>query len=228
MAAIYLIRHGQASFGSSNYDQLSERGYEQATALGNSLRERGIEFDAAFAGTMARHAQTAQNCLTAMGSTLQPQTLAGLNEYDHEEVFARHVPELKSKAEIGQYLARFPNPAKTFQIEFEKAVERWRSGDYDHEYDESWPHFSGRCVDALQMIRQQTAKNIAVFSSGGPIGMITGHVLGLQEDHSVQLTWALMNCSVTCLLFNADKISLRFFNDFSHFDSNGKTLLTHR
>lgn len=228
MAAIYLIRHGQASFGSANYDQLSERGIQQAAALGTSLRERGIEFDAAFAGTMQRHAQTAEHCLSAMDCGLQPEKLAGLNEYDHEEVFARHVPELTEKAKLAQYLAQFPNPHKTFQVEFEKAVKRWRSGDFDPEYSESWLQFRTRCVDALQQIRTQPAKSIAVFSSGGPIATITGHTLGVADDQIVELNWNIINCSVTCLLFNADKISLRYFNDFSHFDAGDKALLTHR
>ncbi|MEK9990253.1 MAG: histidine phosphatase family protein, partial [Halieaceae bacterium] len=30
MASLYLIRHGQASFGSDNYDQLSPLGQRQA------------------------------------------------------------------------------------------------------------------------------------------------------------------------------------------------------
>lgn len=228
MAAIYLIRHGQASFGSDNYDQLSERGFQQATALGNSLRERGITFDAVFAGTMQRHAQTAQNCLTALGSELQPHALAGLNEYNHEEVFARHLPHLEDKAELARYLAKSGNPSKTFQLEFEKAVKRWRSADFDTEYGETWLSFRQRCIDALQKVRSHTGKSIAVFSSGGPIATMTGHVIGLHDEQIVELNWAIMNCSVTCLLFNQEKISLRYFNDFAHFDTGNKSLLTHR
>ncbi len=30
MAAIYLIRHGQASFGSTDYDKLSDKGHKQS------------------------------------------------------------------------------------------------------------------------------------------------------------------------------------------------------
>lgn len=228
MAALYLIRHGQASFGSDNYDQLSERGLLQATALGHHLRERGIVFDYAFAGTMLRHAQTAQNCLNAMESPLQPHALAGLNEYNHEEVFARHLPHLEDKAELARYLARSANPAKTFQLEFEKAVQRWRSADFDREYGETWLGFRQRCVDALQIMRGHPAKSVAVFSSGGPIATMTGHTLGLRDDQIVELNWAIINCSVTCLLFNDHKISLRYFNDFSHFDTGDKSLLTHR
>ena len=229
MAAIYLIRHGQASFGSDNYDALSEKGLQQATAVGESLQQRGIEFDAAFAGTMQRHAQTAANCLHAMGSPLQPTALPGFNEYDHEEVFARHVPELQDKTQMAQYLAQFPNPHKTFQLEFEKAVSRWRSGDFDPDYTETWIQFRTRCVDALNQVRQAGAKNIAVFSSGGPIATVTGHTMGLNDDQIIELNWAIMNCSITCLLFNKDKISLRYFNDFAHFEARAdKSLLTHR
>jgi broad specificity phosphatase PhoE len=35
MGQIYLVRHGQASFGSANYDQLSELGHEQARRTRN-------------------------------------------------------------------------------------------------------------------------------------------------------------------------------------------------
>ena len=34
MAAIYLIRHGQASFWKADYDQLSHKGTEQSELLG--------------------------------------------------------------------------------------------------------------------------------------------------------------------------------------------------
>ena len=34
MTTIYLIRHGQASFGQQNYDQLSNKGERQAQLLG--------------------------------------------------------------------------------------------------------------------------------------------------------------------------------------------------
>lgn len=229
MAAIYLIRHGQASFGSSNYDALSERGHQQARVLGESLAERGITFDAAFAGTMRRHDETASNCLGAMQCDLPLIKLPDFNEYDHEEVFARHRPELEDKSSFAQYLAKSSNPHKTFQKEFEQAMLRWRSGDYDAEYSETWATFRARAINALQTARNHGAKSIAVFSSGGPIATITGHCLGLNDEQIVELSWAVMNCSITCLLFNANKISLRYFNDFAHFEARkDKSLVTHR
>lgn len=231
MAAIYLIRHGQASFNSDDYDQLSPVGEQQSEALGAALQQRGIRFDAVYSGSMKRHAQTASGCLKAMGCTITPTVLAGFNEYDHEEVLQRHRPEFGNKLQLAQYLSQHPNPRKAFQTEFELALHRWRAGDYDHEYNETWEHFNQRCSAALNHVRDHSgdAKSIAVFSSGGPIAIATGHCLDLNDEHVAELSWSIMNASVTCLLFNRDKITLRYFNDFSHFDyGEDKSLLTHR
>jgi broad specificity phosphatase PhoE len=46
MATLYLIRHGQASFGADDYDKLSGLGCRQASVLGDYLLKGGIEFDA--------------------------------------------------------------------------------------------------------------------------------------------------------------------------------------
>ncbi|MDE2077727.1 MAG: histidine phosphatase family protein, partial [Burkholderiales bacterium] len=73
MGAIYLIRHGQASFGASNYDQLSELGHQQARVLGEALLPRLARVDAAVTGTLQRHQATASSCLEAMGLRLAPQ-----------------------------------------------------------------------------------------------------------------------------------------------------------
>ena len=62
MTAIYLIRHGQASFGKAEYDCLSELGQKQATHLGASLKARAILFDKVIIGGMQRHQQTATAC----------------------------------------------------------------------------------------------------------------------------------------------------------------------
>ncbi len=44
MGTLYLVRHGQASFGADDYDQLSARGMEQAERLGQYWRERDQPF----------------------------------------------------------------------------------------------------------------------------------------------------------------------------------------
>ncbi|EXF47276.1 phosphoglycerate mutase family protein [Pseudomonas sp. BAY1663] len=50
MGSIYLIRHGQASFGAENYDVLSPLGYRQSEALGDYLAQLDIASIAASPG----------------------------------------------------------------------------------------------------------------------------------------------------------------------------------
>ncbi|HEX5612745.1 MAG TPA: phosphoglycerate mutase family protein, partial [Burkholderiales bacterium] len=45
MAELYLVRHAQASFGTEDYDRLSELGRRQARWLGEYFAERGMRFD---------------------------------------------------------------------------------------------------------------------------------------------------------------------------------------
>jgi broad specificity phosphatase PhoE len=47
MGNIYLVRHGQASFGAENYDQLSTLGQQQSQRLGEYFAQKGIQFEAA-------------------------------------------------------------------------------------------------------------------------------------------------------------------------------------
>ena len=42
MSTILLVRHGQASFGAADYDNLSPTGHEQSRVLGAALAARGI------------------------------------------------------------------------------------------------------------------------------------------------------------------------------------------
>ncbi len=79
MGTLYLVRHGQASFGADDYDQLSELGQRQAERLGRYWAERGLRFDAVLTGTLKRHAQTWQGIAQGAGLDLQPLAWPGLN-----------------------------------------------------------------------------------------------------------------------------------------------------
>src|SRR5581483_4845673 len=85
MAELYLVRHGQASFGAANYDQLSERGVQQSVWLGEYFAQRRITFDRVICGTLRRHEQTVDGIRLGMGHpNLSYEQHAGLNEYDFQ------------------------------------------------------------------------------------------------------------------------------------------------
>ena len=57
MGIIYFVRHGQASLGAQNYDQLSDLGYAQAEQLGLYFLQQKIQFEAVYTGTLQRQKQ---------------------------------------------------------------------------------------------------------------------------------------------------------------------------
>src|SRR5277367_509052 len=89
MGVIYVVRHGQAAFGTDHYDRLTETGFKQARLLGAYFGLRNIQFDAVFTGTLRRQTETAQGILDGhaeFGSQMPQETLPGLDEYNPEAV----------------------------------------------------------------------------------------------------------------------------------------------
>ncbi len=67
MGTLYLVRHGQASFGADDYDVLSAMGHQQSVRLGEYFRHRGVTFEAALTGTLNRQTQTLAGICQGMG-----------------------------------------------------------------------------------------------------------------------------------------------------------------
>ena len=61
MTTILLARHGQASFGQENYDQLSELGSIQAQMLGQHYATTQRRIDAIFTGSLVRQQDSARH-----------------------------------------------------------------------------------------------------------------------------------------------------------------------
>jgi len=229
MGQIYLVRHGQASFGSADYDRLSPLGVEQARMLGQWLAQRSERFDRVVTGGMLRHRQTAEACVEALPQDMRAQgdwlADAGFNEYDHHEVMVRHHPAFGDPEEVKNFLRETPNGKRAFQEIFEQAMLRWMSGAHDADYAESWPQFRERVVNALQRVVASAgaSQNIIVFTSGGPIATMCQHLLGLPDSGAAELSWSLVNCAVTKLFYRAGpsnpRLVLSYLNSYAHFET---------
>lgn len=98
MGSIYLIRHGQASFGADDYDVLSPVGVEQAQVLGRHLADLGLTFDRCLSGDLRRQQHTASAAFDqyrALG--LSAPTLEidpAFNEFDGEAIIRALLPDL--------------------------------------------------------------------------------------------------------------------------------------
>lgn len=235
MGQITLVRHGQASFGQANYDQLSETGYEQGRALGRWWSDCATRIDRALDGGMRRHAQTAQACLQTLHDELHPdEPLSsdhGFREYDHVEMLIRHEPRMQDPEFMKVHFQHSDHPRRDFQRLFLAAFARWISGDHDADYAETWPDFRNRCIAALErcMAASARSEHIVIFTSGGPIGAICQHLLGLADDRVAELCSAFANGSLTRLLFQPGRLSLNTMNAYPHLERAGRAeLVTYR
>lgn len=71
MGAIHLVRHGQASFGTGDYDRLSETGHLQARLTGADMAARGLRPDVVVHGGLRRQRETAEGLLEGLREGLR-------------------------------------------------------------------------------------------------------------------------------------------------------------
>lgn len=232
MACIYLIRHGQASFGEDDYDCLSKLGHQQARQLGADLERRGIHFDHAIRGGMLRHQQTADACLEAMASSRLQNIEVNLawNEYDHQNILGQLDPAYGTAQGVKAYISQQPHPQQALEGLIGRSFDRWFDSQDNAGYVESWPAYQRRVKEALQAIRGNGsgAKHIAVFTSGGPIALLLQHLLGVRPRDLMQLNWTLINCGVSKLLSSPERVSVSSINEHSGFEGNNRHLISYK
>lgn len=228
MASLYLIRHGQASFGAENYDSLSDLGVDQCRRLGVWWRERGLAPARVLVGPMVRHRQSAEAFAEGFAQSLEWLTLNGLAEFDHENVLEVYRPDFLDKTVIANFLASSPSPRQAFHQIFKEAINRWHDGRFDGEYNESWPHFRERVLVTFDQLRSESGDAL-VFTSGGVVSVMVQKALALSDAHCFAINGLIHNSSVTRMLYSGDAASLHSLNSTAHLDiHNDAKLLTYR
>lgn len=206
MTHIFLIRHGQASFGAENYDQLSERGRKQAQRLGQHLKQSLTSAPLVVSGSMQRHQDTAALSLAESFPDVDVLLEPNWNEFDHQQIFARYDQRLSSPADLKAVMALSPDPQRELAQVFYAAMQRWSLPEYRHDYDECWHTFNRRIQGATQalieQVKQKKPENVLVYSSGGVISNVIGQILQLSPDKSFELNWAISNCSISHIKFD--------------------------
>lgn len=227
MAVIYLIRHGQASFTSNNYDQLSTLGVKQSNLLGKALKERAFKADHIVAGTMMRHAQTAEECITHFSEkTLEP-TDDRWNEYNHEVLLKSQLSKIGRFNSIKEFVMAQPHPMRAFQDLLNDAIADWMKGRTEHPI--SWTAYQNSSWEALHGLSAKLNKgeHAIVFTSGGPISSIVMRLLDLPAEKFMYLQNRLVNTSITKILVGKSGLSLSTFNEHGHLEHDDK-LITYR
>jgi len=228
MSEIYFIRHGQASFGEDNYDRLSPLGVRQAKCLAKHLAKTEKSFDGVYYGEMERQQNTARefiNHYSSKGLTVPvPVVSKAFNEYDSFAVWHALIPEmLEDEPSIAKDLDKLPGDQKAFQRVFAPLMTRWITGKYKADVIPRWDDFTRRVRQGIQELAacHGADKRLVVFTSGGPISVAVQIALGLSDKKALEISWQLLNASITRIKYNRRGMMLAGFNEVTHLELAG-------
>lgn len=212
MGNLYLVRHGQASFGADDYDVLSPLGHQQAVRLGEYFKNKGLVFDAALTGTLQRQVSTHEGICKGMQTTPQALQWPGLNEYDSHAVIATvHAGKLDKPATPEQYRHHFRL--------LKDGLKQWMDGVVSPEGMPSYSDFVLGVTSALDHVRKACTGNVLLVSSGGPISTAVGHILGCSPEATIELNLRIRNSSVTEFAYTPKRHMLVTYNTLPHLDA---------
>lgn len=222
MPLLVIVRHGQASFGSSDYDVLSPVGRQQSHLTAAALSAAGLDAARLITGSLRRQRDTAEAIADAYGLT--PTVDERWNEYDADPVLAHH-SDSAQRLEHPDGDDAVPSSPREFQRVLERALQAWvRAGD-DSPTPETWPAFDARVNGALQAAGAAGPGTTVVVSSGGVIGALAVSLIGVDPLSFPRLNRVTINCGVTRVIVGSSGTTLVSFNEQGHLQGG---MLTYR
>jgi broad specificity phosphatase PhoE len=232
MSILYVLRHGQASFGQEDYDRLSDLGQRQARLTGEHLERAGLSFHAAYSGGMLRQKATAAALLKGLAAPPVLQVAPGWEEYDSLAIMQAMMPAMLAEdPSLESSLAKMYEDRRAFQLVYEAAMRRWVSGRHHPGLVETWRSFLTRTKQALEgvLAANQGGRTVLVVTSGGPIAALLHQALNLDDQMALQMTWVIKNASLTSFLYRGQGLTLSTFNSTAHLEQHREPgLLTYR
>lgn len=208
MSSLLLLRHGQAAFGADDYDSLSSLGQRQAQATGVFFAERGLEFDAVHVGPRRRHRHTAQAAANGAGLLSVP----ALDEFAEGDVLLA-----AARREVLAQGEPWPEDRAAQLRHYGTQLRHWSTGTATVAGATPLAEFSATVGDWLDSLRQgPRGQRLLAVTSAGTIAMLACRALGLPDNRVHDLLLALDNASLSEIIFDTRRLSLRVFNSTAH------------
>jgi broad specificity phosphatase PhoE len=227
VAEVVIVRHGQAAFGTDDYDRLTDLGWEQARLLGGHFAVTEHYFDAVYTGTLRRHRETLAGIREGSSeiSIAAPDAieLPGLNEYDSAILLERYIA-LSGDMLNGE--AMDITNSRTFYRLLRSALLAWSRNELS-DVTESWDYFEQRVRDTLVTLSAEKGR-VLVVTSGGPVSAMLREVLKLDVETMVNTNLQAKNTGVTRYFTRGVNFSLNMFNAAPHLESSAhRRLITY-
>ena len=239
MSMLYLVRHGQASAGTHDYDRLSPTGQRQSELLGQWWQSQGFVPDAAHHGSLVRQRHTASLALSAHDN-IEFREHSGLNEYDHRVIdlhygrgFQSDNPESMTFEDYARIMAKWRDSDSQRHAGDEQLIDSSTPDEPQATGDkaavERWSDFKARGWQTIRELHKpgEKTRHEVYFTSGGVIATLLSTVLDLDFAHTIDAIWRIRNSSITTLHFDGENARLVDFNTVPHLQTQSNpTLIT--
>ena len=216
MGVLLLLRHGQGSMGTADYDRLSGLGREQARLAGARLARAGLSSDQVWCGGLARQQETARLVLAELGRPPGDlRTDVRLDEYDPAGVLGASDPFAA---------ATTAKSRRAVQEALDEALSRWIQGGTG--YPEPHRDFTARVQAAVATLAARPGTTLAV-TSAGVIAVACAQLTGLPAERWPALARVTVNASITKLITGSTGTNLLTFNDHAHLEGD-RSLISYR
>jgi broad specificity phosphatase PhoE len=189
--------------------------------LGDHFRSQGIEFSAAYSGSLSRQRATAAEIHPDV--TVDP----GFDEFDLSHVYRELSPcliaddaefrieYLAMQKEIAESAGAHDSPVhRKWNGCDKKCVRAWIDGRYPYS-GESWGDFVARVQAALTRVTSHEG-NVVVFTSATPIGIAAAQTLEISDGRAMWLAAVMFNSAFTTLRVHNGEIQLFTLNAIPH------------
>jgi broad specificity phosphatase PhoE len=212
MGTLHLVRHGQARFGSDDYDRLSELGWRQCQSLGAWLRDSGVAYQGVLRGRLRRQRESLEALAMALPDLPAAEEWPALDEYDSAAL-------LRSVAHLEPQALPPPQTPQGRRAHFRllrRALLEWMAGRIEPEGLPTWDDWVRGVEAVLDHVRQHFDGHVLLVSSGGPISTAVAQVLAAPPATVVELNLRLRNSALSELQFTPARHALLSFNTLPH------------
>lgn len=218
MGRLLVVRHGQASAGSDDYDRLSRRGHEQSERLGRWLAACGTGIEHIVCGQMLRHRQTLESVLQGIGrdDLPQPEVDAGFNEFDHGAVLRCFVERFPDHPDASIAARIWDAEPRQITALIRAALGAWSRCELDTGVPEAWAAFRARVLASAARWAGDRGGDVLVITSGGVIAQLAQAALGAPDERAVELNLSIRNSAVCELVAARGGLQLLSWNTVPH------------
>jgi len=217
---LFFVRHGQASFGEANYDNLSLQGWQQSEVLGQALKKDYQNFQKIFSGPHQRHFQTFQGIEKGYGEKMSScVTIQGFAENHLMEIAMYFIPKMLNSDLPAQTIFKqmpIENRDSEFLKLFQQVAKKWMKNELDlsEKKFESYPDFLSRIQQTISYLDSVTdsGDNVLIVTSGGTITAVYALATHCSDEEILKLNFGIKNVSVTDFNYYNNTLDLKNFN----------------